>query len=320
MHTRKKFALALGAMAGAVVMLAMVPAVTAQAASLPSCSSSYHCTANPVGTSTSGPGNEAGYYGKNDNQTHYRYVQTITQAEPSLLNLSTTNGEVAGAGAQLCATSSNFGAQTGVVGVPGTTPGTVDYEVLWAYGSLPALPANFVDPCIQSGLLQPDIDNTHCPLGGSATFGLVTCGRFNIGTIATGDHILAAVYYTPGSNHHHQISFGDCVVETGNCDQAYSQHTVTEEFTEFGIGAFSPLSFTAPPDNLLDTFASNEVTCYSCPHMVPITAVTPVNQIGAGGLYEADVINGSSQPVLSPNDSLSAGADTFAVYNGSTSS
>ena len=56
--------------------------------------------------------------------------------------------------------------------------------------------------------------------------------------------------------------------------------------------------------NEFETFSSDDVTCYSCGGPVAISTVAPVNSFGAGGLYEAQFSNSSSQVVLSPKDSL----------------
>ena len=75
--------------------------------------------------------------------------------------------------------------------------------------------------------------------------------------ISAGDKVYLAIYYTPGGNHEHQLSFGACDETTGVCRQAYTSSKYQLEFWEFGIGAFVPLNvLTGGADNEFDTFSA----------------------------------------------------------------
>ena len=71
------------------------------------------------------------------------------------------------------------------------------------------------DPCIQDNFQSHGTSNV-----------------FRVGTllglngISAGDKVYLGIYYTPGGNHRHQLSFGACDITTGVCRQAYtSQRT-----------------------------------------------------------------------------------------------
>lgn len=284
------------AAAGSVAILAggmaLAGAGAASAASLPSCTSGVNCTNNSYGT--------AGYYGADDNHTHYRFVQTVTVATPQLVNLNGTNSadDQGAVGVELCDPNIGYAAQ---ISLGHTAAG---YEVAYTVGKYFT---NTADPCSQNvfEFVNPFKSGTLLDIPG----------------VSSGDKIYLAIYYTPGGSHFHQLSFGACDITSGVCRQAYSNSRFSLNFWEFGIGAFSDnQQLTAPALNTLDTFSSNQVTCYSCSHSVNITTVSPVNAFNIGGLYEAQFVNSSTQVTLSPNDSLSAATDDFTLYNGSTSS
>jgi hypothetical protein len=287
------------AAAGSVAILAggMALAGSASAASLPSCATGAKCVDNAAGL--------AGYYGADDNHTHYRYVQTVVSATPQLVNL---NGNYSGyhqgaVGVELC-DPNDFG-QTGdlsgdfaaQISLGYTTAG---YEVRYNVGFF----APTADPCVDSGFTTFQFQNGQ-PL-------LLT-------GINPGDTLSLAIYYTPGGRHFHQISFGVCDEQTGICRQAYNESPVAVNFWEFGIGGFANhVTLTGGAINPSESFADNEVTCYSCTHMVPINDVQPVNTLGVGGLTEAQYVNLTSQPELTPKDSL-ASDSSFELWEGSTS-
>jgi hypothetical protein len=307
-----------GAVASGTLLASMAIGgqAAAHAAQLPSCATQYHCTT--TSTADDPDGVVFGYYGADDNHTHYRFVQSTTVAQPSL-GLENTPEVVAGQGNELCNPdpagnmTGRFAAQDGTVLVNNT------YYVLWAYGDLQT-GATITDSCIQSGLVQTNlgINLANCPVGGSADVGGIHCGAFNLGTVAPNDHIYTGIYYVPAGNRQHELSFGGCIVETGLCRQAYTSLRFQEEFWEFGVGAFVPggNSFTAPANNPFETTTGDDVTCYSCAHPVPISSVAGWN--GFGGLYEAQVANLSGQIIASPKDSLNLDSDSESL--GSTSS
>jgi hypothetical protein len=291
------------AAAGSVAVLAGGMALTggaASAATLPSClGTGYHCT-NSVAAPGSifENGGTGGYYGADDNHTHYRFVQTVVTASPQLVDV---NGPVsslaypATVGVELCDPNSGITAQISLFYYHGS------YDVAYVVGK----GHRAADRCIQDNFINGTgtIFKAGTPLG--------------LNGISTGDKIYLAIYYTPGGRHQHQLSFGVCDETTGVCRQAYTSSRFQLEFWEFGIGTFVPLSvLTGGAVNEFETFSSDIVTCYSCTTQVPISSVSAVGGLG-GGLYEAEFSNSSSQLVMSPNDTLSG--STFNMYNGSTS-
>ena len=289
------------AAAGSVAFLVGGMALTgsASAASLPSCATGVRCTTDVAAPGSLGEdGGVAGYYGADDNHTHYRFVQTTVTATPQLVDL---NGPLsselypASVGDELCDPNDGITAQISLANIGGT------YEVAYIVGKYPKA----ADPCIQ---------NNFQTSGNIFRSGSLLA----LNGINAGDKVYLGIYYTPSGRHQHQLSFGACDETTGICRQAYTSSRFQLEFWEFGIGAFVPASvLTGGAVNHFETFSSSDVTCYSCAGAVPISSVSPVNSFGAGGLYEAQFANSSSQVVLSPNDTLSG--DTFNMYNGSTS-
>jgi hypothetical protein len=293
------------AAAGSVAILAggMTLAGPAGAQSLPSCTvTGSHCTnvnGVPIAGSLGENGGVAGYYGADDNHTHYRYVSTVVTATPQLVDLSgavaTDLGALPSVGDELCDPNDGVTAQISLGYVPGT-----GWEVRYIVGKYPAA----ADPCIQNNFQTS-----------GAIFKTGTVLTLN--GISTGDQVFLGIYYDPAGKHFHQLSFGVIDATSGVSRQAWAR-TRALNFWEFGIGAFTPGNvLTAGAVNKFETFSSDDVTCYSCAHPVAISTVSPVNPFGAGGLYEAQFVNSSSQVVMSPNDTLSG--DTFSGYNGSTS-
>jgi hypothetical protein len=281
---------------------------SASAASLPSCLvTGSHCTnvnGTPIAGSLGQNGGVAGYYGADDNHTHYRYVQTTVNASPQLIDLSgavaTDLGALPSVGDQLCDPNDGVTAQISL----GYVPADNQYEVRYIVGKYPAN----ADPCTQ---------NNFQTSGAIFRSGNLLFAKSVGSGISPGDSVFLAIYYTPSGNHRHQLSFGACDITSGICRQAYTSQRALE-FWEFGVGAFTPGSvLTAPAENKFENFSSTNVTCYSCSGSVPISSVSPVNPFGAGGLYEAQFVNSSSQTVMSPNDTLSGAS--FNIYNGSTS-
>jgi hypothetical protein len=296
--------------AGSAAILAgsmtLAGAGAASAYTLPSCLvTGYHCT-----TSVAAPGSlfqnggAAGYYGADDNHTHYRFVQTIVNASPQLIDLNGPLGSElypATTGVELCDPNSGVALKLALGFFNGS------YQVAYLVGKFPTHgPAATADPCIQSNFQTS---------GSIFRFGTL----MGLTGIPQNSNVYLGIYYdpTPGA-HFHQISFGACDDATGACRQAYTHSRFSLNLFEFGIGTFTPANvLTAGAVNYFQTFSSSEVTCYSCAGMVPISTVQSVGPFGAGGLYEAQFANSSSQVVMSPNDTLSG--TTFKMYNGSTS-
>lgn len=290
------------AAAGSVAFLVGSMGLTgsASAATLPSCATGYHCT-NPNPTAPGQiyeNGGTAGYYGADDNHTHYRFVQTTVTATPQLVDVNGPGSSLAypaTVGVELCDPNSGITAQISLFNVGGV------YKVAYIVGK----GHRAADRCVQDNFLNGTgtIFKAGTPLG--------------LNGISAGDKIYLAIYYTPGGRHQHQLSFGVCDETTGVCRQAYTTSRYQLEFWEFGIGTFAPLSvLTGGAVNEFETFSTDIVTCYSCTTQVPISSVSPVGNLG-GGLYEAEFSNSSSQVVMSPNDTLSGAS--FNMYNGSTS-
>jgi hypothetical protein len=282
------------ATAGSVAILAggmaLAGAGTASAQTLPSCASGVNCASNFMGA--------AGYNGADDNHTHYRYVQTETTAAPQLVNLNGTGNNRGSTGVSLCDENTGSVAQLSL-GFNGTA-----YQIAYNSGHY-ALGA--ADPCIQNAGSHIDV---FLP---SQTGNLL---QFT--GITKGDKIFLSIAYTPGRHPSIQFSAADI---TTSVFRSATVKVSAKSFTEFGIGAFTRHQhLTAPPNNPLAAFLLNQVRCYSCGGNVPITSVSPVNPFNIGGLYESQLINISSQPTMSPLDSLAVSTDAFGVQNGSTSS
>lgn len=301
-----RFKIAAGAGVLALAAGTALAAVPANAAALPSCATAYHCTTNVAGElgGILQNGGTAGYYGADDNHTHYRFVQTTVTASPQLVDLNgplSSSYYPATVGDELCDPNDGVIAQISL----GYVTADKAYEVAWTVGKYPAS----ADPCIQNDFQNDTVLSENIFKSGNL---LIANG------ISAKDKVYLGIYYTPSGNHVHQLSFGACDETTGVCRQAYTSSHFQLEFWEFGIGAFTPASvLTGGADNQFKSFTSDDVTCYACSGAVPISSVTPVNSFGAGGLYEAQFANSSSQVVMTPKDTLSG--DSFGMYNGSTS-
>ena len=287
------------AAAGTTAILAggmtLAGAGAASAATLPSCVGGVNCNSNFAGA--------AGYNGADDNHTHYRYVQTETTASPQLVNLNGTNnvtGVTRGSiGVTLCDENTGTVAQLSlgynriyVLGVLQT-----GYHVAYAIGHYQLGAA---DPCVQNAGGHIDI------------FAKGHVLQFT--GITKGDKIFLSIAYTPGRHPSIQFSAADI---TASVFRSATVAVKAQSFTEFGIGAFTQhTNLGAPADLPVAAFLLNQVRCYSCSGPVPITSVSPVNPFNIGGLYESQLINISSNPIMSPNDSLSAVTDAFGVQNG----
>ncbi|HYB14277.1 MAG TPA: hypothetical protein VEF71_02230 [Streptosporangiaceae bacterium] len=288
------------AVAGTAAVLTVAWAGAAAAASIP-------LVSNSNGT--------AGYYGADDNHTHYRFVQTVVTATPQLVSLNGegTTGRPGAVGAELCDPNIGDVAQISLawnpkIGNLSPKPPYAPiggYQVKYAFGNFGNFSAP--DPCIQTGFVK------YAAFWNKGT----VLSNF---TINQNDRIYLGIYYNPNqaNSHFQQISYGVCDITQGVCRQAWSASRYSLNFWEFGIGAFANnVALTAPAFSAVTPFTNNEVTCYSCSGAIPISKVTPVNSFGIGGLTEAQFVNGSSQVIMSPNNSLNAAGD-FTVYNGST--
>jgi hypothetical protein len=281
------------AAAGTTAILAggmtLAGAGAASAATLPSCAGGVNCSSNSTGS--------AGYLGADDNHTHYRYVQTETVATPQLVHLNGLSNE-GSTGVSLCDENSPVGSGTVAQLSLGLDNAGV-YQVAWVVGQFPfTLNA---DPCVQNA--GPFINPfTHGHL-------------LQFTGISKGDSIFLSIAYNQGTSP--SIKFSACDATSKVCRSATTPVS-PKSFTEFGIGAFTfNHGLTSPPNNPLAPFLLNQVACYSCAAIVPITSVSPVNPFNIGGLFETQLVNISSNPIMSPNDSLAVSTDTFGVQNGS---
>jgi hypothetical protein len=273
--------------------MALASAGAASAGTLPSCAGGVNCTNSIIGA-----GGTAGYYAADDNHTHYRFVSTVTEATPQLFLL---NGTVVpgSTGVSLCDPNTGQVAQLSLF-----SPAPGAYEIVWAVGHFMT---SVSEPCVQNGN----------PFAGlkfkKAGFLLLFTG------ITGGDHLQLQISYAPSGPNKNRLTFSACDITSNVCRQA-GVSSPTRNFWESGIGAFTGFQFlTAPANNLLDSNSFNQVQCYSCGSAVPITSIAPVNPFNIGGLFEAQLVNFSTQVTMSPNDSLSEATDGFGIWNGSTS-
>jgi len=259
-----------------------------------------------VGSSSGGV---AGYYGADDGHTHWRYVQTIVTASPTLENLNGSTAATTGAvGAELCdengdvvsGTARGVAAQIGLYDVAGK------YGVAFDFGDLPADPTTpfvYDDPCIDAGLINPAITTASLQL-------------LNGITIHAGDRLLLSVYYNPAGRFTHQLSFSATDLSQANEHRSRTETIPAQSFTEYGVGVVSDASsVTAALNNNLETFTESDVNFYSS-----TKAFEPISDTagyyGYAGLSQVQYVNTSDQPEISPNSSLS-GAN-FTVFEGST--
>jgi hypothetical protein len=119
------------AAAGSVAFLVggMAMAGSASAQTLPSCATGVRCTTDVAAPGSLGEdGGVAGYYGADDNHTHYRYVQTTVTATPQLIDLNgPLSSEIypASVGDELCDPNTGQIAQISLGNINGV------YEVAW---------------------------------------------------------------------------------------------------------------------------------------------------------------------------------------------
>ena len=281
------------ATAGSVAILAggmaLAGAGAASAATLPSCATGVNCASNFAGA--------AGYNGADDSHTHYRYVQTETTAAPQLVRLNGT--KLPGStGVSLCDENTGSVAQLSLGATRASTSAPIVFALAYTVGHFP-LGAS--EPCVQSagGVINIFRSGTLLQFTG----------------INPGDKLLLSIAYNQGR--HPTIKF-TAIDITQSLVRSATVHVFAKSFTEFGIGAFTAVTnLTSPPNNPLAAFLLNQVACYSCGSNVPITSVSPVNPFNAGGLYESQLINISSNPIMSPLDSLAVSTDAFGIQNGS---
>ena len=291
------------AAAGTTAILAggmtLAGAGAASAQTLPSCASGVNCASNFAGA--------AGYNGADDNHTHYRYVQTETTAAPQLVNLNGTGDNLGSTGVSLCDENTGEVAQL-----------SLGYNTGTPHGSLPlGFHVGYRVGRFTLGAAEPCVQNAGMHIHG-APFNKGNLLQFT--GITQGDKIFLSISYsTSRSGRHASIHFVAIDITAGVVRSA-TVSVSPKSFTEFGIGAFTAnQQLTAPANNPLAAFALNQVACYGCANPVPITSVSPVNPFNIGGLYESQLINGSSQVTMSPLDSLAVSTDEFGIQNGSTS-
>lgn len=292
-------ALAFGAGTLLASSLAFAGSASASAIALPDCGTSIQCTSNSAG--------EAGYYGADDNHTHYRFVETTVAANDHLVNLngSTTPGAI---GVRLCDPNTSNAQQIGIWWDAANGPNG-GFDVSYGEGKIGT---GVNDPCVQGAFSRPLGDNA-----GDA-FELVGPTAPTTVHINLNDQIYIGEYYDPSGKFFHQLSYGMCDITANWCRQAWSSFTTQQEFFEFGIGALSTQpTLTGGAINFVDSLTANRVTCYACESSVPITSVKGF--YGPGGLTEAQWINSASQIEMSPNDSLEISNDTFSLLEGSVS-
>ena len=257
-----------------------------------------HATAIPlinvsVGSSAGGV---SGYYGADDGHTNWRYVQTTVTASPTLENLNGVSSTSLGAvGVTLCNENTGVSAQIGLYDNGGK------YGVAYDEGTLPTA---FDDPCVDAGLINPDILAAPQLLSSLA------------GGIHAGDKILVSIYYDPSGRHDHALQFSATDLSRVNEHRSATESIHATSFTEYGIGVVSDASsVTAALNNNLETFTASDVNFYSS-----VKPAFPISQeksfYGYAGLSQVQYVNVSDQPEISPNSSLSGAS--FTVFEGST--
>ena len=283
----RKIALTATMIAAAAIGIAGTP-LAAHAAVIPTINVT-------VGSSAGGV---SGYYGADDGHTHWRYVQTTVTASPTLENLNGVSSTTLGAvGATLCNENTGQDAQIGLYDNGGV------YGVAYDAGTVST---NYDDPCIDAGLINPNITSAPQLLGNLT------------GGISAGDKILVSIYYDPASSGggHHALQFSATDLTKVNEHRSATLYPHAISFTEYGIGVVSDAStVTAALNNNLESFASSDVNFYSS-----AKPAFPISQgkayYGYGGLSLVQYVNSSDQPEISPNGSLSGAA--FTVFEGST--
>jgi hypothetical protein len=251
---------------------------------------------------------EAGYFAANDLHTHYRYVQAIVTAQPTLNDLNgafnaalpvSPSNQPGAVGVELCNPDDGYGAQVGLWDDGGV------YTVSYDDGAFVHPGAG--DKCIDSGFVDPTAITVNKLL-------------LNGTVIQPGDKILLSVYYNPARRvHGPRTQFTACdLSQFDACSQQHGNLRGTEELTSFGIGAVTQqTNLTAPALNNLMQYTSAEVNFYSSARP-PYPIADQKAYYGIGGLAEVQFENSSTQVVMSPNGSLSG--STFTLYEGSTSS
>jgi hypothetical protein len=246
----------------------------------------------------SSAGGVAGYYGADDGHTHWRYVQTVVTASPTLENLNGVSSSTLGAvGATLCNENTGQDAQIGLYDNAGV------YGVAYDAGTVST---SYDDPCIDAGLINPNITSAPQLLGHLT------------GGISAGDKILVSIYYDPTSSGfgHHALQFSATDLTKVNEHRSATLTIPAVSFTEYGIGVVSDAAtVTAALNNNLEAFSSSDVNFYSA-----TKPAFPISQekayYGYGGLSQVQYVNTSDQPEISPNGSLSGAS--FTVFEGST--
>jgi hypothetical protein len=244
--------------------------------------------ANPAGVgivqNTKG---EAGYFAKDNGQTRFRYVQAQLGVTNQIKNLDGSGTNLGGAGVELCDPNTGYSVQLGVQWT-GTR-----FQVSYGHGILGDLSGS--DPCIMSGLVS----------------GPTPLAPIALNPVA-GDQLTFNIFYDP---HTHWITVNSCdVTQDNTCRQAHFNDGFKNLY-EFGVGAVSNgPTLTAPASNFLVNFSNLAANYYSATH-----GWNSIFVPAHWNLRQADWVNGSSQVIMSSNQSLDAGGHTFNLFNGSTS-
>ena len=301
------------AAAGSVALLAggmaLAGATASSAVTVPACDAAtqVNCFTSVAPPGSSGQnGGIAGYYGADDGATQYRWVQTVVNATPQLVDLNGIGGGQATTGVELCDPNSGVAIKLSL----GFYDPANAYRIAFLIGRFPTghQPGALPDPCIQSNF-QTSGNIFHI----GTLLGLYT--------INPGDQIFMSISYRNGPHHSHSVLFTACDQQNGACRQA-TRDVRSLSLYEFGIGTFQPASvLTAGAVNQFQHFSSSYIACYSCAAPVHISQVQSVGPFGIGGLWEAQFANSSSQVVMSPKDTLGQPTGgSFSLFNGSTSS
>jgi hypothetical protein len=247
---------------------------------------------------------EAGILLAEDNHTHYRYVQSVTEARTVLgsLNNTSVSPTIDGAqGSELCDPNTGFVAQVGLFydGANGK------YYIAYADGYFNSDGVNedtdvcasggLLDTITEDGTLNPTLSpaDVGVPQGDSTGLDTVEHSGLIPVSVTTGQNVLTSVYY----DRHGHISFGVANEKTGWA-RSPQVKTAKPEFWEAGAGAFTPTITTNAFDAITPILVSNVLVNFysSVKPAYPIYTETPY--FGVGGVVAVSAATNTA--TLSP--------------------
>lgn len=246
-----------------------------------------------------GPG-EAGYFANDNGGTRFRDIQFNTVAVNTIQDLNGT-GVQGGLGGELCNDNSGWAAQIGIEWDTAHQP-VVEYNYTGSLGpNSPILTADpnqsDRDPCVEGGLLNNGVG--------------IPLTKF---TVHENDALHFEIYYNPkGHFGFHQLKF---LVKdiTQNITEVKTVSVPAQDLYEFGVGVVSRAPMvTGGAINLIDSFTGTAANYYSSHSWIGSILSSHWD------LQEADFVNLSHQPTITPNNTLDGSGSSFSVLEGSTS-